>query len=163
MRLPQPATLTHLCVISTALHVHMTVCYLLPVDVVIIRYILCGCIRDHVNEYLINYISAIRIAQTSPALAMAAPCSSLAGWIPRPAPFNASKHGTLVEFSEQYSVAERVRPEESARNGVVYTAQPVPVGEVWRITVLQNTIRKWAGGLVSGWVLCSLYCQRVVV
>ena len=98
----------------------------------------------------------------SPALAMAAPYSSLAGWTPRPAPFDASKHGTRVEFSEQCSVAERVRPEEGHKNAVVYTAQPVPVGEVWRITVL-STIRGWAGGLVSGWVLCSLYCQRVVV
>ena len=100
----------------------------------------------------------------SHASAMAAPCSSLAGWVPRPAPFNASKHGTLVEFSEQCSVAERVRTKARGRymNGVVYTAQPVPVGEVWRITVLSTT-DKWSGGLVSGWVLCSLYCQRVVV
>ena len=93
---------------------------------------------------------------------MAAPFSSLAGWTPRPAPFNASKHGTLVEFSEQCSVAERVTPEEDYENAVVYTAQPVPVGEVWRITVLSTT-DEWKGGLVSGWVLCSLYCQRVVV
>ena len=100
----------------------------------------------------------------SPAytLAMAAPCSSLAGWVPRPAPFDASKHGTLVRFSEQCSVAERVTPNKICKNGVVYTAQPVPVGEVWRITVLSTT-DKWGRGLVSGWVLCSLYCQRVVV
>ena len=90
---------------------------------------------------------------------MAAPCS---GRVPQPAPFNASKHGTHVKFSEQCSVAERVTPEEENENGVVYTAQPVPVGEVWRITVLSTT-GMWHGGLVSGWVLCSLYCQRVVV
>ena len=59
-------------------------------------------------------------------------------------------------------MAERVRPEEDFWSAVVYTAQPVPVGEVWRITVL-GTIRGWDGGLVSGWVLCSLYCQRVVI
>ena len=95
---------------------------------------------------------------------MAAPHSSLAGWIPRPAPFNASKHGTRVEFSAQCSVAEKVRPKDADgfEDGVVYTAQPVPVGEVWRITVL-STVDKWSGGLVSGWVLCSLYCQRGVV
>ena len=93
---------------------------------------------------------------------MAASYSSLADWIPRPAPFNESKRGKLVKFSEECSVAERVTPEKKCENGVVYTAQPVPVGEVWRITVL-NTTRRWDGGLVSGWVLCSLYCQRVVV
>ena len=61
-------------------------------------------------------------------------------------------------------MAEKVRPEDyrNCGNGVVYTAQPVPVGEVWRITVLSTT-RGWSGGLVSGWVLCSLYFQRVVM
>ena len=59
-------------------------------------------------------------------------------------------------------MAERVTPNKKYKNGVVYTAQPVPVGEVWRITVLSTT-DEWGGGLVSGWVLCSLYCQRVVV
>ena len=74
--------------------------------------------------------------------------SSLAGWIPRPAPFNASKHGTRVVFSEARSVAERKRPDDYNLGAVVYTAQPVPVGEVWRITVL-NVSRKWGTGLVS--------------
>ena len=83
---------------------------------------------------------------------MAAPYSSLASWIPRPAPFNDSKHGTRVEFSEECSAAERESPELHHKNAVVYTAQPVPVGEVWRITVL-NTTREWGGGLVSGWIL----------
>ena len=89
---------------------------------------------------------------------MAAPFStcSLAGWIPRPALFNASKHGTSVKFSEEWSVAERETPEDVWKNAVVYTAQPVPVGEVWRATVLSTSTRKWHGGLVSGWVLCSL-------
>ena len=95
---------------------------------------------------------------------MAAPYSSLAVWIRRPVPFNASKHGALIKFSEECSVAERVRPEEDFWSAVVYTAHPVPVGEVWRIAVLEtSTTGMWDGGLVSGWVLCSLYCQRVVI
>ena len=93
---------------------------------------------------------------------MAAPYSSLAGWIPRLAPFKASKRGALVKLSGEHSVAERVRPESIDVGAVVYTAQPVSVGEVWRITVL-STAGGWLGGLVSGWVLCSLYCQRVVI
>ena len=44
-------------------------------------------------------------------------------------------------------------------NAVVYTAQPLAVGQVWRVTV-QNTTRKWRGlgigGLVSVWVLYFL-------
>ena len=91
---------------------------------------------------------------------MATPFSSLAGLIPRLAPFNASKHGTLVEFSEACSVAERVRPEVDYCNGVVYTAQPVPVGEVWRITVL-STIDKWPLGLVSKWAPCTARVYRL--
>ena len=66
----------------------------------------------------------------TPLAKMAAPYSSLTGWIPRPAPFNASKHGKLVKFSEECSVAER---EGDFWNGVAYTAQPVPLGELWRI------------------------------
>lgn len=85
---------------------------------------------------------------TSSTSSMAA---SLASWIPRPASFNASKHGSYIKLSEKCSVAERVKPEfpfGSYNNAIVYTAQPVPVGEVWRITVLCTT-HGWGGGLVS--------------
>lgn len=80
---------------------------------------------------------------------MAALCPNLGGWIRRPAPFSSSKHGTLARFSEEGSVAERLRSEHFPHKCVVYTAEPVMVGEVWMLTVL-NTIDKWAGGLVSG-------------
>ena len=81
--------------------------------------------------------------------------SSVADWTPRPAPFNDRKCGTNVRFSEEASVAERVEPEKYPRDAVVYTAQPLAVGQVWRVTV-QNTTRKWHGGLVSVWVLYFL-------
>lgn len=96
---------------------------------------------------------------------MAAPYSSLAGWISRPAPFNASKRGTRVKLSEMYSVAERVGRGYMGLvdNVVVYTAHPVPVGGVWRMTVIATT--GWLscvfGTLVSGLMLYVLYCQRV--
>ena len=90
---------------------------------------------------------------------MAALYFSLSGWIPRPGPFNASKRGARVELSEECSVAERVRPEEDNKNAIVYTAQPVAVGEVWRITVLNvSTTGKWERGLVSEWVLPGAPC-----
>ena len=82
--------------------------------------------------------------------------SSVADWTPRPAPFNVRKCGTNARFSEEASVAERVEPEEEFDDAVVYTAQPLAVGQVWRVTV-QNTTRKWYGtGLVSVWVLYFL-------
>ena len=83
--------------------------------------------------------------------------SSVAGWSPRPAPFNVRKCGKRVRFSEDASVAERVEPENYWWDAVVYTAQPLAVGQVWRVTV-QNTTRTWSGfeGLVSVWVLYFL-------
>ena len=81
--------------------------------------------------------------------------SSVADWTPRPAPFDVRKCGTRARFSEEASVAERVEPEEDYDNAVVYTAQPLAVGQVWRVTV-QNTTRRWHNGLVSVWVLYFL-------
>ena len=83
--------------------------------------------------------------------------SSDADWIPRPAPFNVQKCGWNARFSEEASVAERGEPEKYRKNAVVYTAQPLAVGQVWRVTV-QNTTRTWDeyGGLVSVWVLYFL-------
>ena len=81
--------------------------------------------------------------------------SSVADWTPRPAPFNVRKCGRNARFSEEASVAERVEPMEDPLNAVVYTAQPLAVGQVWRVTV-QNTTRKWSAGLVSVWVLYFL-------
>ena len=52
-------------------------------------------------------------------------------------------------------MVERVEPEESPWHAVVYTAQPLAVGQVWRVTV-QNTTSMWYGGLVSVWVLYFL-------
>ena len=60
--------------------------------------------------------------------------SSVADWTPRPAPFNVKKCGTNARFSEEASVAERVEPEKYRKNAVVYTAQPLAVGQVWRVT-----------------------------
>lgn len=78
-----------------------------------------------------------------------------------PAQFDSSRHGTLIKLSETYSVAERMTPEKSWKNGVVYTAQKVSVGKMWKITVL-STNGLWSGGLVSSRMLCSMYFQKTV-
>ena len=50
---------------------------------------------------------------------------------------------------------ERVEPDEHMRHAVVYTAQPLAVGQVWRVTV-QSTTHEYGAGLVSVWVLYIL-------
>ena len=80
--------------------------------------------------------------------------SSVASWSNRPAPFSTRKHGTRVKFSVDNTVAEKVQSEE-VYNAVVYTADTLPLGQVWQTTIL-GTTRGWGVGLVSGCVLCFL-------
>ena len=78
--------------------------------------------------------------------------SSVASWSTRPAPFSTRNFGGNVEFSVDNTVAERAGGLDDA---VVYTADPVPLGQMWQTTVLSTTERYY-GGLVSGCVLCFL-------
>lgn len=79
----------------------------------------------------------------------------MAAWIPRLAPLHICKHGVRVKLSVGCAVAERVKPWETAYDGVVYTAEPIHVGEIWRITVL-HIASKWSRGLVSVWIACIM-------
>ena len=71
----------------------------------------------------------------------------MAAWVPQLAPLHICKHGVRVKLSVGCAVAERVAGED-AYAGVVYTAEPLRVGALWRITVL-HTASKWLHGLVS--------------
>ena len=74
MRLPQPATLTHLCIISTALH-DLYICMLSVGSVACCLPPTCGCGHRVHNEVMSHgYPDGV----TSPASAMAALCSRLA-------------------------------------------------------------------------------------
>ena len=74
------------------------------------------------------------------------------------------RHGGNIRLSDNNSVAERVNPSRDFRKGVVMTAEPVPVGGVFQVTVLEE-VNKWSGGLVSvvnqkqSWslVVCNLF------
>ena len=68
-------------------------------------------------------------------------------WSSQPAVLH-RRHGNNIELSEHNSVAERVNPETRYRGGVVMTAEPVPVGGVFQVTVLEK-VERWSGGLVS--------------
>ena len=78
--------------------------------------------------------------------------SSVARWSTRPAPFSTRKHGIRVKFSVDNTVAERVGGDSDA---VVYTSNPVPLGQVWQTTKL-GTSTECSFGMVSGCVLCFL-------
>ena len=73
--------------------------------------------------------------------------SNIAGWSTRPAPFNTTKHGINVKFSVDYTIAERLESEEYRDNAVAYTAETMPLGQVWQATILRT--RGWGSGLVS--------------
>ena len=73
----------------------------------------------------------------------------LSDWVPGPFVLNTKKCGERAKFSGDNSVVERERPEEYRGGCVTYTANPLPLGQVWQTTILSTT-RKWDYGLVSG-------------
>ena len=81
--------------------------------------------------------------------------SSVASWSTRPAPFSTRKHGESVKFSVGNTVAQRVQLEKRNGGAVVYTADTLPLGQVWQTTILGTTGGRF-NGLVSGCVLCFL-------
>ena len=64
-------------------------------------------------------------------------------WPSRPAVFH-DKRGNNIRLSESNTVAERA----ASYCGVVMTAEPVPAGAVFQVTVLEKE-KNWLGGLVS--------------
>jgi len=67
-----------------------------------------------------------------------------ANWSSQPAVFH-HNHGNNIRLSENNTVAERTAP---FFGGVVMTAEPVPIGKMFQVTVLEKE-NKWSGGLVS--------------
>ena len=74
--------------------------------------------------------------------------TDLSDWVPGPFVLNTKKCGVRAKFSGDNSVVERVRPEEDYGGCVTYTANPLPLGQVWQTTILSTT--RELGGLVSG-------------
>ena len=82
--------------------------------------------------------------------------SSVAHWSTRPAPFSTRKHGGNVKFSVGNTIAGKVKLEFFAKNILVYTEDPVPLGRVWQTTILSTNGESDYVALVSGCVLCFL-------
>ena len=66
-----------------------------------------------------------------------------ANWSSQPAVFH-HNHGNNIRLSENNTVAERA----ASYSGVVMTAEPVPIGKMFQVTVLEKE-KNWLGGLVS--------------
>ena len=59
------------------------------------------------------------------------------------------KHGHNIQLSEEATVAHRV---QGFRDGVVFTEQPIPLGSVFQVK-LMNKVGRWAGSIVSDIIL----------
>jgi len=73
-------------------------------------------------------------------------------WSSQPAALH-HRHGSNIRLSENNTVAERVNPLRNWRSGVVMTAEPVSVGTVFQVTVLEKV--QWWGNLVSDRCSCG--------
>ena len=62
-----------------------------------------------------------------------------------------SRCGKNISLSDNNSVAERLRAEEDFCNGIVFTEQPVALGTVFQVKILEyDDDLIWAGSIVSG-------------
>ena len=82
-------------------------------------------------------------------------------WSSQPAALH-HRHGSNIRLSENNTVAQRVDPYEGFWNGVVMTAEPVPVGAVFQVTVLEE-VEEWSGSLVSVVIEHLSLVQKIVV
>ena len=58
-----------------------------------------------------------------------------------------SSCGKNIRLSDNNTVAERVK---SYNNGIVFTEQPVALGTVFQVKILEYDDSKWSGSIVSG-------------
>ena len=70
--------------------------------------------------------------------------SDLTGWVARPDPFNAeeSKRGKLSRLSDGNSTIEQLDPVNNFEDCVAYTDSPLPLVQVWQITIRSNDVPK---------------------
>ena len=61
-------------------------------------------------------------------------------WSSKPVPFSKKKSGTRAVFYEDNSVVQRRLPRNDWGGCVCYTEHPLPLGQVWQITVHKDRI-----------------------
>ncbi len=74
-------------------------------------------------------------------------------WSSPPIAFHRNK-GKNVRLSEGNEVATRV---DSYGDAIVFTAEPLSVGQLLKVTVTKRANRWSGGGLVSVWYISSVY------
>ena len=74
--------------------------------------------------------------------------ANVSDWIVTPVPLNDKQCGKRAIFSKGNSIVERKNPGEKWDGCVCYTKIPLPLRQVWQISVLETT-EKWPWGLVS--------------
>ena len=85
------------------------------------------------------------------------PLNDPSKWSCQPAALH-HNHGRNIKLSDNDSVAERVR---SFANGIVFTAEPVPLNCAFQVTVLRKE-KLWIGSFVSANTIITInnYCIR---
>ena len=87
--------------------------------------------------------------------------ADVSDWIATPAPLNDEKNRKSAVFSTDNSIIQRRDPENELRYCLSYTRDPLPPGQVWQVTVLETSTKKWPFGLVSGCILSILYHHMI--
>ena len=80
---------------------------------------------------------------------MAIPPHDFSEWIAAPAPFHGTKKGERAELSDGNCVVKRKGAEIIDSHCVCFTANPLPVGQLWKVEVLCTDVRRWKSELVS--------------
>ena len=73
-------------------------------------------------------------------------------WFCQPAALHRN-HGWNIKLSDNDSVAERVR---SCSDGIVFTAEPVPLNCAFQVTVLRETEENWSRSFVSASTIVTI-------
>ncbi len=69
-------------------------------------------------------------------------------WSSSPVTFHENK-GKNVRLTEGNKVATRVNASNTCGFGIVFTGEPLSVGQLLKVTVTKRVNTKWMGGLVS--------------
>ena len=78
-------------------------------------------------------------------------------WIVTPAPLNDKNSGERAMFSTDNFILQRRDYENKYDGCVSYTKGPLPLVQVWQVTILETSTRRWSYGLVSSCVLSLAY------
>ncbi len=78
-------------------------------------------------------------------------------WSSSPVTFHRNK-GENVELTESNTVATRTKSwSKSFNNGIVFTSEPMIVGQMLKVTMTQREEESWLSGMVRAHLVCALF------